>query len=68
MPVSAMANEQAPPRTRLLQGGSSKEIALGLGISPRTIEFHRSNIMAKTGARNVADLVRYAVRNGISIP
>jgi hypothetical protein len=29
-----------------------------LGISPRTVEFHRANVMQKLGARNTADLVR----------
>jgi len=29
-----------------------------LGISPRTVEFHRANLMRKLGARNTADLVR----------
>lgn len=43
---------------QIVHGGSSKAIALNLGISPRTIEFHRSNIMSKVGAKNVADLVR----------
>jgi DNA-binding CsgD family transcriptional regulator len=43
---------------QIVLGGSSKEIGRGLGISPRTIEFHRANIMRKIGARNVADLVR----------
>jgi DNA-binding CsgD family transcriptional regulator len=43
---------------QIVRGGSSKEIGRVLGISPRTIEFHRANIMTKIGARNVADLVR----------
>jgi DNA-binding CsgD family transcriptional regulator len=43
---------------QIVKGGSSKEIAIQLGISLRTIEFHRANIMTKIGARNVADLVR----------
>ena len=43
---------------QIVQGGSSKEIGRELGISPRTIEFHRTNIMSKLGAKNVADLVR----------
>ena len=43
---------------QIVRGGSSRAIALSLGISPRTIEFHRSNIMSKVGAKNVADLVR----------
>lgn len=39
-------------------GASNKEAGRVLGISPRTIEDHRANIMKKLGARNAADLVR----------
>ena len=39
-------------------GASNKEAGRQLGISPRTIEYHRANIMKKLGARNAADLVR----------
>ena len=39
-------------------GSSNKEAGRTLGISPRTIEDHRANIMKKLGARNAADLVR----------
>jgi DNA-binding CsgD family transcriptional regulator len=42
----------------IVRGASTKEVARALGISPRTVEFHRANIMRKLGARNIADLVR----------
>ena len=42
----------------VVKGASSKEIARDFGISPRTIDFHRANIMSKLGARNTADLIR----------
>jgi DNA-binding CsgD family transcriptional regulator len=43
---------------QIVRGASSKEAARMLGISPRTVEFHRANVMRKLGARNTADLVR----------
>jgi len=43
---------------QIVRGASSKEAARTLDISPRTIEFHRANVMRKLGARNTADLVR----------
>jgi FixJ family two-component response regulator len=43
---------------QLVTGASSKEAAAQLGISPRTIEIHRTHIMGKLGAKNIADLVR----------
>ncbi len=46
-------------------GHSSREIADGLGLSVRTVENHRSNIMHALGARNTADLTREAMRLGL---
>jgi FixJ family two-component response regulator len=43
---------------RFASGASNKEAGRQLGISPRTIEDHRANIMKKLGARNAADLIR----------
>ncbi len=42
----------------LVAGRSNKEVAEKLSISPRTIEFHRANIMEKTGAAGLPELVR----------
>jgi DNA-binding NarL/FixJ family response regulator len=42
----------------IVRGSSSKEVARALEISPRTVEFHRANVMQKLGAKNSADLVR----------
>jgi RNA polymerase sigma factor (sigma-70 family) len=42
-------------------GLHAKEIAVELGISPRTVEVHRTHIMGKLAVRNVAELVRFAV-------
>ncbi len=47
------------------EGLSSKEIASQLGLSVRTVEKHRANIMDKLGVREVASLVRYCVQAGI---
>ena len=43
---------------QIVRGASSKEAARTLGVSPRTIEFHRTNIMRKLGAKNTVELVR----------
>ena len=43
---------------QFVAGASTKEAARALGISPRTVEDHRSRIMSKVGARNSADLIR----------
>ena len=46
---------------RAAQGLHAKEIAAGLGISPRTVEVHKTRIMEKLGVRNVAELVRFTL-------
>lgn len=47
---------------RVAEGLHAKEIGAALGISPRTVEVHKSRIMEKLDARNVAELVRIVVR------
>jgi len=42
-------------------GLHAKEIGAALGISPRTVEVHKTRIMEKLGVRNVAELVRFVV-------
>ena len=52
----------------LAEGKSNKEVANVLGISVKTAETHRSNIMRKSGLGSLAELVRYAIRNRIIDP
>ena len=48
------------------EGNTSKQIALVLGISQKTTENHRADIMRKLEFHSVTQLVRYAVRNQIT--
>jgi DNA-binding NarL/FixJ family response regulator len=50
----------------IAEGRSTKEIADSLFISVKTVETHRKNIMRKTNLHTVADLVKYAIRNGLT--
>lgn len=43
---------------RIVRGMHNREIAVDLGISPRTVEVHRARVMAKLKARRLADLLR----------
>lgn len=47
------------------EGLGNTEMAERLGISPRTAETHRANLMRKLGLRRVTDLVRFALRRGL---
>ena len=51
----------------IAEGRSNKEVANTLGIGLKTVETHRANVMAKLDLHSVADLVRYAIRNGIIV-
>jgi RNA polymerase sigma factor (sigma-70 family) len=67
-PADAAA-EQLSPRERevlqlLAEGGSTREIAERLGVSIKTIETHRSQIMNKLNLHSVAQLTKYAIREG----
>ena len=50
----------------LIEGRSNKVIAHDLGISPRTVEVHRANVMKKMGANSLSQLVRMALLGGTS--
>jgi len=45
----------------IVEGRTNKEIAIEFGLSYRTVEVHRRNVLKKTGARNTAELVRMAL-------
>ena len=49
----------------IAEGYTTQQIADMLVVSPKTIEGHRTNLMAKLGLRNRVELVKYAVRKGI---
>ena len=52
----------------LAEGNSSKQIATVLDLSIKTVETHRADIMNRVNCHGVAELVRYAIRNGIVEP
>jgi DNA-binding NarL/FixJ family response regulator len=73
-PGEAEASLQSlTPRQReilqlIAEGGSTKEIAFRLGLSVKTVETHRAEIMRRLDIRDVASLVRYAIRKGLLNP
>lgn len=63
--VEALSPRELEVLSLVVQGHANKEIAEDLGISPRTVEIHRSNMMRKLNARSTSDAVRVALYAGI---
>ena len=51
---------------QLAEGKSTKQMAAALGVSVKTIETHRRNIMEKLNLHSVAELTKYAIREGVT--
>jgi DNA-binding NarL/FixJ family response regulator len=64
--ISGLSAREQEVLRYIAEGESTKEIAAHLGLSVKTIETHRLNIMEKLEIKNMAELVKYAIRQGIS--
>ncbi len=58
--LAALTQREREIAVLLAQGLHNREVAQQLAISPRTVEVHKARIMAKLGARNLAELIRIA--------
>jgi two-component system response regulator FixJ len=64
--IQALTPRERDTLARLADGLPNKVIAHELGISPRTVEIHRANLMEKLGCRSLAEAVRTAIFAGFS--
>jgi DNA-binding NarL/FixJ family response regulator len=69
--ADAADGKQLTPREeeilrRVAAGETSRQIALALTLSSKTVEWHRGNLMSKLELRSVAELVRYAIEHGLT--
>ena len=65
LPATRLTPRQREIVQLLAEGKSSKEVAVALGLSVKTAETHRANIMRRLDCHSVSELVRYAIRNKI---
>jgi two-component system response regulator FixJ len=63
--LASLSNREREVLEGLVAGNPNKTIAIDLGISPRTVEIYRANVMTKMEAGSLSDLVRMALVGGI---
>ncbi len=63
---SVLTSREVEVLQLLAEGESTKQAASTLGVSTKTIESHRQNIMKKLDIDNIVDLIKYAIREGIT--
>lgn len=61
----ALSNKEMAVLKELCDGKTNQEIADKLHISINTVGFHRNNIYSKTKSHNIAELMKYSIRNGL---
>jgi two-component system, LuxR family, response regulator FixJ len=59
--ISTLSPREKDVLAGLIEGRANKQIAFDLGISPRTVEIYRANLMSKMQANSLSDLVRMAL-------
>ena len=68
VPATVLTSREDEVLKLIAEGRSTREIAAALTISPKTVERHRANILAKLGMRDRTQLTRYAIRAGLVEP
>jgi DNA-binding NarL/FixJ family response regulator len=65
LPTGGLTPRQREVVQLLAEGRTMKEIASLLGVTPRTVAFHKYSIMKQLGVKSSAELVQYAVQHGL---
>ncbi len=68
LPQAILTARQREVLQLLAEGLGTKEIAGQLGVSPKTVEAHRAQVMERLNIRDLPGLVRYAIRRGLVSP
>ena len=64
--LAGLTEREREVLAQVAMGRHAKEIAAALGISPRTVEVHKTRIMEKLQVRNIGELVRFALTVGVA--
>jgi DNA-binding NarL/FixJ family response regulator len=64
--VASLTPRELDVLRHVVAGRTNRETAAALGISHRTVETHRENILKKLGVRSVAELTRFALETGLA--
>ncbi len=64
-PMDTLTSREREVLELIVRGRTNQQIAHDLSLSIKTVEWHRSNLMAKLGTHGVAELVRYAMERGV---
>jgi two-component system, NarL family, invasion response regulator UvrY len=64
-PHETLSDREYDVMSRIASGKTVKEIAGELSLSPKTISTYRARVLEKLGVKNSAEIVQYAVRNGL---
>jgi DNA-binding NarL/FixJ family response regulator len=67
-PIASLTPRQLEVLQQLAEGRSAKEVAASLAISSRTVEFHKYQMMETLGLHTSAELIRFAIKNGLVGP
>jgi len=65
-PLAKLTDREHEVLQLLAEGRTAKQIALDLHVSPKTIESNRHNIMEKLDIHSLAELTKYAIREGLT--
>ena len=65
IPIDRLTSREREVVKLLCEGMSNKEVAYSVGISTRTVESHRNNVMRKLNLEAFSQLIRYAIRQGV---
>ena len=66
LPLDPLTSREREIVQRIAEGQTTKEIAVDLELSVKTVESHRVNLMRKLDIHDTATLVRYAIRRGLT--